>query len=81
MIICYTVPEIWHVTDVILFFILDYFLLFYTPNNKKDQNIKKGKKSLEISSFYTLHMCTKALDHWKRHFWEKNYIEILTKKY
>ena len=29
MIIGYTVPEIWHVTDVIVIFILGYFLPFY----------------------------------------------------
>ena len=29
MIICYTVPEIWHVTDVIFICHLGYFLPFY----------------------------------------------------
>ena len=34
-IIRYTVPEILHVTDVFLFFILGYFLPFYPPNGPK----------------------------------------------
>ena len=51
MIICYTVPEIWCVTDV-LFLILGYFLPFYLPNRPKNQNFKEWKKALEISSFY-----------------------------
>ena len=42
------------VRDIKLFFILGYFLSFYTPNNLKNQNFKKKvKKRLEISSFYT----------------------------
>ena len=53
MIICLTVPEIWHMTDVTYFFILGYFLPFYSPNCPKNQNFKKWKKFLEILSFYT----------------------------
>ena len=37
MVICYTVPEIWHMMDVIIF----YFGLFFAvlpPNNPKNQN-------------------------------------------
>ena len=37
----------------LLFFILGYFLPFYPPNSPKNQNSKKMKKTLEISSFYT----------------------------
>ena len=55
---CYTVPEIWHVTYVIvsfhfeLFFaILVYFLPFYPPNIPKNQNFKKMKKNLKILTF------------------------------
>ena len=36
MILCYTVPEIWCVTDELLFFILGYFLPFYPPNSLKN---------------------------------------------
>ena len=54
MIICYTVPEIWHATDVIVFFyILGYFLPFYSCNSLKNENFKKIKKFLEISLFHT----------------------------
>ena len=34
-------------------FILDCFLLFYPPNNPKNQNFEKWKKRLEIPLFYT----------------------------
>ena len=56
IIICYTILEIWHVTDVIIF----HFGLFFTllplpphPISPKNQIKKKWKKHLEISSFYT----------------------------
>ena len=52
MIIGYTVPEIWRMTDVIIIF-LGYFLPFYLPKSWKNENVKKIKKHLEISSFYT----------------------------
>ena len=38
MIICYTVPYIWHVTDLIVFFILGYFLPFYLPSSPKNHD-------------------------------------------
>ena len=55
MIICYTVPEIWRVTDVIVIF---HFGLFFaslplTWNVQKMNISKKWKNLLEISSFYT----------------------------
>ena len=52
MIICYTVPVIQCMTDVILIF---YFELFFTllPMTQKIKILKKWKKYLEISSFYT----------------------------
>ena len=52
MIIGYTVPEIWHMMDVIIIF-LGYFLPFYCSNHQKNENVKKIKKHLEISWFYT----------------------------
>ena len=52
MIICYTVPEIRHVTDVSVTFHLGYFCPFTTLAARKIK-IKKKKKCLEISSFYT----------------------------
>ena len=45
--ICYTVPEIWCVTDVIAIF---HFVLFFTL---LPPNFLKKKKRPEISSFYT----------------------------
>ena len=44
MIICYIVPEIWHMTDII-FFILVHFLPFHPPNSPKNQNFKKMEKT------------------------------------
>ena len=49
MIICYTVLEIWHVTNVLVVFHFGHFLPFYPPNSPKNKNFKK---CLEISSFY-----------------------------
>ena len=53
MIIYFTVPEIWCVTDVVIFHFGQFFTLL-TTNSPKNQNFKKMKKSLEISSFYIL---------------------------
>ena len=61
MIICYTVPETWHMMKVMLLFILGYFLLFYQPNNSpKNQNFKKMKKI--PGDIIILPMCTKSYD-------------------
>ena len=54
MIICYTVPEIWCVTDLIVIF---HFGLFFCPftsvtAQKTEIKKKKKKKHPEISSFY-----------------------------
>ena len=62
MIICYTVPEIWHVTDVIFIFYFGLFFALLPPNSPKNQNFKKLEKNPEISSFYTS-MCTKNYGH------------------
>ena len=57
MIICYTVLEIWRVTDVVVIFHLRHFFallhLLHQPKNKSfiKINNKKEKKHLEISSF------------------------------
>ena len=50
MIKCYTVPEICHVTDVIIFHLGHFFP--FTPLSVWKIKIKKKKKRLEISSFY-----------------------------
>ena len=54
MIICYTVPEIWCMADVIIFHFGAFFALLppYKPQKSKLKK-KKEKKSLKISSFYT----------------------------
>ena len=67
MIICCTVPEIWHVTDVIVIFHLRLLFPFYLPNSPKNQN--KWKKHMEISSFYNsvskiMIICFTVLDIW-----------------
>ena len=55
MIICYTVPEIWHVTDVIVIFHFGLFFAVSPPSFPKKWTFKKNEKknSLEISSFCT----------------------------
>ena len=50
MIICNTVPEIWHITDVIVIF---HFGLFFALLQPKKPKFQKNEKHLEISSFYT----------------------------
>ena len=44
MIICYTVPEIWHETDAIVIFHFGLFLPFCFPNSMKNPNLKKDEK-------------------------------------
>ena len=61
MIICYTNPEIWCVTDVIVIFILGYFLPFYPPNSPKNENIKEMKNM--TGDIIILHTCTLNYDH------------------
>ena len=56
MIMCYTVPVMWCMMDIIIF----HFGLFFAlspplppPNNSKNENLEKiKKKHLEIPSFY-----------------------------
>ena len=68
MIICYTLPEIWCVRDVIVIF---HFGLFFdllspplpppnSPNSPKNQNFKKMKKFR--GDIIILHMSTKSYD-------------------
>ena len=60
IITCYNVPEICHVTNVIIIFHFGLFLPFYPPNSPKNQNFKKMKKNPE--DIIILHMCTKNYD-------------------
>ena len=52
MIICYTVTEIWCVTDVIIFHFGPFFALL-PPNSPTNENFKKMKKTPGILSLYT----------------------------
>ena len=45
MIICYTVPDIWPVTDVICIFHFGLFFTLLPPNSPTNQNLKKRKKN------------------------------------
>ena len=60
MIICYTVPEIWHVTDVIIFHFGLFFALLPTLTAQKIKIKKKRKKT--PGDITILHMCTKNYD-------------------
>ena len=54
MTIWYTVPEIRHVTDVIVLFHFGLFFALLPPNLSEKRIFQKNeKKYLEISSFYT----------------------------
>ena len=59
MIIFYTVPQIWCVTDVIIFHFGPFFLPFYQPNSLKNQSEKNKKKPEDI---IILDMCAKKYD-------------------
>ena len=50
------VPKIWRLWQTEFFVILDRFLPFYLPNNLKNQNFEKMKKS--PGDIIILHMCT-----------------------
>ena len=47
MIICYTVPDIWHVPDVIVIFHFGLFFALYLHNSLKSKNYKKMKNMPE----------------------------------
>ena len=53
MIICYTVPVIQHVTDVIFIFQFVLIFAFYHPNNPKNQIFEKWKKCCGIYHQFT----------------------------
>ena len=45
IIICYTVLEMWHMTDVIFIFHFGLFLAHLTPKSQKNQNFLKIEKN------------------------------------
>ena len=62
MIICYTVPEIWLMTDVIVMFHFGlFFALLLLTAHTKNENLKKMKKA--AGDIIILHKCTKNHDH------------------
>ena len=44
MIICYTVPEIWRVTGVIVIFHFGLFFALLPNNSPQNENLKKNEK-------------------------------------
>ena len=68
MIICYTIPEIQCVTDVIIF-ILGHFLPFYSLTAKNIKMKKKIKKKTP-GDIIILHKCTKNYDQMMYHSWD-----------
>ena len=68
MIIHYTVPEIWHLTDVTVIFHFGLFFPFYHPNSLKNENLKKKEKT--PWDIIILHKCTKNHDHRLYYSWD-----------
>ena len=62
MIICYTVPKIWHVTDVIVIFHFGPLFAFLTPLTAQKTNIKKSLKKM-TQDIIILYKWTKNHDH------------------
>ena len=67
IIICSTVPEIWCVTDVIIFHFRAIICPF-TLKSLKNQNFKKNKKIARY--IIILHKCTKNQDHMLYYPWD-----------
>ena len=62
MIICYTLPEIQPLMDVVFIFHFGLFFALFPPNNPKNQNFEKMKKKrLKISLF--THVYQKLYQH------------------
>ena len=60
MIICFTIPEIWRMTDVIVIFHFGLFFAVLPPNSPKNQTFKKMKKT--PGDIIILNTCTKNYD-------------------
>ena len=56
MIMCYTVPEVWHVTDVIFIFQFGLFFALLTPLKPWKIKIKKKKKKLPWRHHHFTHV-------------------------
>ena len=53
MIMCYDVPEIWHVTDVIVIFHFGPLFALLPPNSPKRSKFLKNEKIILEIPFYT----------------------------
>ena len=62
MIIGYTVPEIWCVTDVVVTFHFGLFFILL-PLKPKKRKFQKNEEKKTPADFITLHKCTKNHDH------------------
>ena len=65
---CYTIPEIWHMTDVIYISYFRPFSAILPPKSPKKQNFKKWKKT--PGDIIILQMCTKNYDHMMYGSWD-----------
>ena len=80
MIIFYTVPEIWHVTDVICFSFWAILLPLYPPRSLTAQKIKIFQKMKKTSGDIIIsHMCTKNYDQIMYISWNMVYDEWMEK--
>ena len=61
MIICYTVPETWRVTDKIVIFHFGLFFALLAPPCPLSNSLKNQKKR-KTPGDIILHMCTKNYD-------------------
>ena len=68
MVICFTIPEIWHVTYVIVIFHFGLFFCAFTPLTSLKMKIKKKKKT--PGDIIILHKCTKKHDHMPYFSWD-----------
>ena len=68
MIICYTVSEIWRMTDVIVIFNFGLFFALLPPKNPKNENFKKINTT--PGHIISLHICTTNYDHMMYCSWD-----------
>ena len=68
IIICYTVPEIWCMTNVIIFHFWAIFCPFTPLTAQKIEILKKWKK--KHGDIIILHMCTKTYDQMMYSSWD-----------
>ena len=64
MIKCYTFPEIWCVTDVIVIFHFVLYFALLLPQQPKESKFKKNEKKTP-GDIIILHICTKNHDQMK----------------